>query len=57
MTRLGDNLLDEEKIFLANNLTDSLKEFNKVTSENGKLKKFNSFISTNDHHHFPLHSL
>lgn len=45
LTRLGDNLLDEEKIFLANNLTDSLKEFNKVTSENVSEENVTSLIS------------
>lgn len=31
LQKLNDPLLDEEKTFLQNNLTDSLKEFNKAT--------------------------
>ncbi|KAJ6221284.1 hypothetical protein RDWZM_007096 [Blomia tropicalis] len=33
LQKLGDALMDDEKIFLQNNLTDSLKEFDKVTNE------------------------
>jgi len=44
LQKLGDSLRDEEKIFLQNNLTDSLKEFNKVVSENVSEENVNNLI-------------